>query len=128
MRKDFDKWNEKKKIAHEKSYGKVYHPRDIWWCALGVNIGFEQDGKDPNFQRPVLIIKGLSRETCLVAPLTTSKHEHRYRIYIGCVTGQESSVTLSQIRVMDTKRLINKIAMLDRDTFEIIRKSTKDML
>ena len=126
--KDFDSWNEKKKNLHEKSEGRFYHVRDIWWCALGVNIGFEQDGSCENFLRPVLIIKGLSKKTCLVVPLTTSKREHEYRISIGSVTGKEAKVILSQIRVVDTKRLVEKIVMLDKMTFETIKKSTKDFL
>ncbi|MFA6463653.1 MAG: type II toxin-antitoxin system PemK/MazF family toxin [Candidatus Paceibacterota bacterium] len=128
MDKDFENWNIEKKNIHAVSMNKYYHPRDIWWCALGVNIGFEQDGKDKDFQRPVLIVKGLSRETCLIVPLTTSPQKHKYRKTIGSVTGKTSSAVLSQIKVIDTKRLINKIAVLDQQSFETIRKSIKNLL
>lgn len=126
--KDFDKWNSEKKNLHENGENKFYHPRDIWWCSLGLNIGFEQDGKDKYFQRPVLIIKGLGKETCLVLPLTTSSKTHKYRVPIGSVTGKESKAILSQMKVIDTKRFVNKIAVLDEKTFEIIRKSVRDFL
>ena len=45
MEKDFDKWFVVKKQIHSMG-GRVFaHPREIWWCALGANIGYEQDGK-----------------------------------------------------------------------------------
>ncbi len=125
--KDFDSWNIKKKNLHKESKGRFYHVRDIWWCALGVNIGFERDESFENFLRPVLIIKGLSKETCLVVPLTTSMREHKYRISVGSVTGKEAKVILSQMRVVDTKRLIEKIVMLDKATFEAIKKSIRNL-
>jgi mRNA interferase MazF len=126
--KDFDRWNKDKKILDAKIHGQTYRVRDIWWCAIGLNVGSEQDGKNEYFRRPVLIIKGISRELCLIAPLTTSDYEHPYRINIGSITGKKSKVILSQIKVIDTKRLITKIATLDKQTFELIKKSIRDML
>ena len=128
MLKDFDSWNQKKKIIDKRNGTKFYHSRDIWWCALGVNVGFEQDGKNENFLRPVLIIKGLSQETCLIAPLTASKLNQRYRISIGAINGKEAKVVLSQIRVVDVKRLMEKILRLDEINFETIKKSLRDFL
>jgi mRNA interferase MazF len=128
MFKDFDNWNKKKKEIHYENENRFYRPREIWWCSLGLNIGFEQDEKETLFQRPVLILKALSKRTCIILPLTTSKQEHPYRISIGKITGRESKTILSQIKVIDTKRLINRIAILDKISFEAIRKSAKDML
>lgn len=126
--KDFDSWNKEKKNIHYSGENRFYHVREVWWCKLGLNIGFEQDGKDVDFQRPVLIIKGLSRETCLIVPLTTSPKRNKYRIDLGDITGKQSKAILSQIRVIDTKRLINRIAILDEETFETIRKSARDLI
>ena len=56
--KDFDKWNETKKLVHKDGTDKFYHTREIWWCALGINVGFEQDGSGEEYRRPVLILKG----------------------------------------------------------------------
>ena len=60
MQKDFDNWNESKKLIQNHGENKLYHQRQIWWCSLGLNIGSEQDGTGIAFDRPVLIIKGLS--------------------------------------------------------------------
>lgn len=48
MQKDFDKWNElKKKIdAKEEETRLFFRDGEVWWVSLGVNIGFEMNGKD----------------------------------------------------------------------------------
>ena len=126
--KDFDGWNNRKKKLDATVARRYYHPREIWWCALGVNVGFEQDGTGTGYQRPVLILQGLSLETCLVVPLTTSKKPSKYRASVGTVGGKSAQAILSQIRVVDTKRLVNRIDILDQATFAVIRKSAIAML
>jgi mRNA interferase MazF len=128
MVKEFDNWNSKKKEINENGENKYYHPRDIWWCKLGLNIGFEQDGKDEEFQRPVLIIFGFGKNTCIVVPLTTSDQIHKYRIPIGLVDGKEAKAIISQIKVVDTKRFVEKIDVLDKAIFSTIIKFIKDLL
>ena len=128
IKKDFDEWNEKKKKLHDKHGDLFYHEREIWWCALGVNIGFEQDGSGKEYRRPVLILKGLSARTCLVVPLTASSQKHPLRLLVGIVGNKEARVLLSQLRVIDTKRLISKVGYVEKGIFEIIRKAVKAML
>lgn len=127
MKKDFDSWNEKKKLLHQKEEALFYHEREIWWCALGVNIGFEQDGTGTECNRPVLILKGLSRQTFLAVPLTTSSKAHPFRPFIGVVEGEDAHALLSQLRVVDVRRLQRKIGYLKKEIFEQIRKIVKDM-
>ena len=126
--KDFDRWNEKKKKVHNHRKNKFYHPRDIWWCSLGLNVGSEQDGIGTEFQRPVLILKGLGKKTCLVIPLTTSLNKHPMRIFLGVVDNKKASAIISQIRVIDTRRFVNKIGVASKEIFEITKKTVKDML
>ena len=128
MKKDFDSWNERKKQIHSIGENKLYHQRQMWWCSLGLNIGFEQDGTGEECERSVLILKGLSRNTCVVVPLTSSPGKHKMRIPIGIVEGRNASALLSQVKVIDTKRLINKIGFLEKTAFESIRKAVKDLL
>ena len=126
MQKDFDKWNEvKKKTDAEAS--RLYTVREIWWCRLGVNIGTEQDGSQGNFVRPVLILLGLGSNACLVVPLTTSKREHPLRVPIGLVEGREARANISQMRVIDTRRLGEKIGFLDKEQFTHIRKTARTL-
>lgn len=129
MKKDFDKWNKRKKyINGQADYLPLYHQREIRWCRLGVNIGFEQDGTGEEYSRPVLIMKGFSRQVCLIIPLTTSAKKNRYNIPIGEVAGRQAAAIISQLRLIDTKRLDQQIATLDKEIFETIRKTVKDLL
>ena len=59
MEKDFDKWNTEKKLIDQRiiNKDKFFYPREVWWCSAGLNIGVESNGKNKNFERPMLIIK-----------------------------------------------------------------------
>lgn len=124
---EYDKWNNKKKEIQINMKNKYYHPREIWWCCLGINIGHEQDGEGKTYERPILIIKALSRDTCIVVPLTTSNRGNDYCIYIADICGKISYALIDQIRVIDTKRLINKIHYLEMNIFRLVVKSIKNM-
>ena len=126
--KNFDEWNAQKKTIHISGKNKFYREREIWWCNLGVNIGFEQNGTKERKSRPVLVIKGLSRNTCLIIPLTTSNEQHPMRIFLGKVNNRNASAIISQMRVIDTKRLFRKIKDLDKEKFEEIRKAIKNLV
>ena len=126
--KNFDDWNKIKKKTHlSDDYLPFYHERQIRWCRLGVNIGYEQDGTGNGFSRPVLILKGLSRHVCLIIPLTTSTKEGGYNMPIGIVDGRSASVIISQIRLIDTKRLYKHIGTLDKKIFKDIQKAVKNI-
>lgn len=129
MAKDFDTWNgQKKQIQENESYLPLYSEREIRWCRLGINVGFEQDGTGNGFSRPVLIMKGFSRRVCLIVPLTTSQKKNRYLIPLGTIGDEEAQAIISQLRLIDTRRLDTRIETLDMSRFEKIRKAVKDML
>ena len=128
MFKDFDGWNVEKKRINDLGAAPFYHERELWWCTLGVNVGSEQDGSGEAYRRPILVLKGLSRETFLAVPLTTSMREHPLRPAIGLVEGKEAHALISQIRVIDTKRLVRKIGYLDKEQFARIQKTARGML
>ena len=125
--KDFDGWNQEKKMIHERNDDKLYNEREIWWSSLGVNVGFEQDGTGVEYQRPVLIVRGMSKDTCYVVPLTTSSKRHKYRINIGIIDGESAAAIMSQLRLIDVKRLVNKLCFLDQNTFTKIRKAAREL-
>ena len=127
MKKDFDGWNKVKKQAHAES-PRLYTVREIWWCRLGVNVGTEQDGSGEKFLRPVVIMKGFGPEACLIIPLTTSAHENPLRVPIGLIEGQRARANLSQIRVVDTRRLVEKVGFLENSIFLELRKAAGEIL
>ena len=42
MKKDFKSWHGKKESLHHEKERPFFHEREVWFCSLGVNIGFEQ--------------------------------------------------------------------------------------
>lgn len=128
MNKDFDKWNGKKKEIHKDGEAPFYNEREIWWCALGTNVGFEQDGTGKNFDRPIVVIRGFSKNIFLGLALTGKKREGKYYFYIGKVEGRDSSAILSQIRLIDSKRLIRKIETLRDDKFKTLKEALKKLI
>jgi mRNA interferase MazF len=128
MQKDFDGWNEQKKEIDAREDILLYHERDIRWCRLGTNVGFEQDGTGIGRARPVLVLKAFNRHVCLVIPLTTSAKQGPYHISIGLVNDHLASVIISQLRLIDTKRLTVKIMRLNKAKFDEIRKAIKEIL
>ena len=125
--KDFDEWNKKKKQIQKKDVELYYHTREIWWCYLGLNVGCEQDGGEEQFLRPVVIIRAFGYSSCLIIPLTKSCKKHSLRIPVGEVLDEKATAILSQMKVIDTKRLLEKIGVLNKDTFLTLRKAVRNL-
>ena len=123
MQKDFDGWNREKKRVHERSDRKFFHEREIWWCSLGVNIGYEEDGKNELHERPVLVIKKFNRTVLWVLPLTRARKENQF--YHRLVQGEEqdSVAILSQLRLISSKRLNRKMRKISPEQFASIVKA-----
>lgn len=121
MAKDFDKWNENKKKLHNHDVSSFYHEREIWWCSLGVNVGFEQDGTGKNFDRPIVIIRGFNKNTFFAVGLTGREKAGKYYLYLGKIDGQDATAVLSQVRLLDSRRLVRKIGTLDEVQFEKLK-------
>ena len=122
IKKDFWKWHAKKELLNEAEGTALFHEREAWWCALGTNIGFEQDGAAQDFGRPVVILKKFNLNACLIVPLTTKSKTGKYYFPVGKIEERDATAILSQVRFIDRKRLTNKICTLDEDTFhELVR-------
>ena len=113
MQKDFQKWHKIKQDIQNENTRPFYHEREAWQCSLGANVGFEQDGKGHDFSRPVLIIKGFSKEVFVCVPITTKLKTGKYYRAIDLGDGVQRRVILSQIRLVDSKRLQEKIITLE---------------
>ena len=117
--KDFDRWNEQKKKLHDGEREVLFHEREIWWCSLGVNIGFEQDGTNELFERPVLVVRKFNRDVMWVLPLTRTEKKNRY--YVPITVGDRNSVViLSQLRLISAKRLQRYMHKLPKGQFKKI--------
>jgi mRNA interferase MazF len=128
MDKNFDQWNVEKQKINASSRKVLYHPREIWWCSFGVNVGREQDGKGEHFRRPVIIIHGFNPDTFLGVALVGRKMQGKYYFPLGVIDDREASVSLSQVRIFDVKRLDEKIMMLDQALFEQLKSALQQTL
>lgn len=116
--KDFDRWNGMKKSLDNSQVSDVYfYEREVWWVHLGTNVGYEQDGTGEDFDRPVVILKKYNPRVFLVVPLSTTKKQGTYYFHVGEVEGKHATAILSQIRLLDAKRLINRAGILSEKTF-----------
>ncbi len=114
--KRYDEWNKHIKSLDSTEFKGHFRDREIWWCALGVNVGSEQDGTSECFERPVLILHGIRRDLLLVIPFTTKITNHPHRIYSES-TGMPSQLLLDQMRAVSSKRLLRKIGFLELSLF-----------
>ena len=127
MEKDFQKWHNKKKDIHENKKIPYFYEREIWWCSLGLNIGFEQDGKNENFERPIVVVKKFNKYVLWAVPLTSKEKSGKYYYHFNF--GKESSVAiLSQLRLISSKRLLRKIGMMPEGDYVKIKNSIKSFL
>jgi len=117
--KDFDSWNNQKKIIDQKeiSEGMFFNEREIWWGSLGLNIGYEQDGKNENFERPLLIIRKFNKGIVWALPLTTIAKDNKFHYKLK---SSGSFIILSQVRLISTKRLLRLVETINENEFNDI--------
>lgn len=123
----FVNWTKLKIKIHLLDKNIYFHEREIWWASLGMNIGYEQNGKNENFERPVLIIKTFNLHVCWILPMSSKNNDNPYyhKIYYQ---RKIYSVILSQIRLISSKRLLRKIRTLSEKEFNDIIASIKFIL
>ncbi len=114
IQKILDTWNNLKKIIQEKKKRLFFKNGEVWWAYLGKNIGSEQDGKNTTFTRPIVIIKKFNNHLFWAIPLTTQVKNNKYHCKISFGTPEkESYAMISQLRLMDGKRLKNKLGRIN---------------
>lgn len=120
--KRFGDWVELKESLHEMDRMRTFHEGEIWWCAMGENVGVEINGKSNTFARPVLIFKKLSRYGFLAVPLTSQPHVGSWYASFR-FQGKEQVAVLAQIRVISVARLYRKIGSIDDNDKTVIREA-----
>lgn len=125
--KDFETWHFVKKQLNDQNKSMFFNEREIWWCSLGVNIGYEEDGKHNTFERPILIIKKFNTNLLWIVPFTSQQKTGK--LYYGVdYFGKRYFIILSQLRTISSKRLLRKMRRLDKSDFFIIRKRLQEFL
>jgi len=133
MQKDFKKWHQKKEKINDAPESPFFHEREIWFCHLGANVGFEQDGRGDDFLRPVVVIRKFNNEIFWAIPLTKAgkkikRQAEKYYLPFTFVEGIKSVAILSQIRLIDARRLARHIGIMDEGTFQELTRKLKDLI
>ena len=128
MKKDFQKWhNQKRYIEHERPR-VFFKEREIWLCHVGENIGFEQDGRGEGFLRPVIVLKKFNKEVLWGVPLTRTDKKNQYYFPFSFNGKEPSAAILSQIRLVDAKRLKYKMGDMSDADYASLKTKIKQFL
>jgi mRNA interferase MazF len=127
MQKSFQEWHREKGDMDEHKVRAFFHEREVWFTSLGVNVGFEQDGRGDKFLRPIVILKKFNNEVLWCIPLTKNQKKGKY--YFSFLLGDETSTAiLSQIRLIDAKRLQYKIGDISEERFSELKQKFTQLL
>jgi len=126
--KDYNLWHKLKTWLHNEKPRVFFHEREIWFCFLGSNIGFEQDGHGDKFLRPVIIVKKFNNEIFLGAPLSETDKKGIYYFHFSFTQGVKSNAILSQIRLLDAKRLKYKAGDISVGDFAELKDKLRQLL
>jgi mRNA interferase MazF len=125
--KNFDDWHILKQELDGKDNAPLFKEREIWWCSVGVNVGYEIFGKDGQFTRPILVLRKFSHFTFFGLPLTSSRKDFP-SYYPLNFRGKEGSVLLDQGRTVDARRLVRRMGRLTEEDAATIKAAFKDFL
>jgi len=121
--KDFSVWHKVKTKIDNFDKRLFFQIREVWWCSMGFNVGFEQDGKGEKYSRPVVVFKKFNNEVFLALPLSTKGKSTKFYFPIDLGDGLDRYAILSQIRLIDAKRLIDKIGVVSEKDFAELKKA-----
>lgn len=127
-KKDYSIWHTEKSAVEENKIRPGFYEREVWFCIMGTNIGYEQDGRGDKFLRPVVIIKKFINEVLWAVPLTTKEKQGKY--YFNFTLGEVgvSTAILSQLRLIDAKRLEYKIGNISKGDFKILKTKLTQLI
>lgn len=126
----FIQWTKLKIKLHlsDKEIKVYFRQGEIWWASLGINIGYEEEGKNSSFERPVLVLKKFNKDLLWGIPLTTKIKEKNPYYFPYKLAGKKYSAILSQLRVLSSKRLIRRIGIFPEVNLQKIREVIKNLI
>lgn len=126
--KIFFDWTKLKISIHSSEIKKFPKKREIWWASLGQNIGVEINGKNKNFERPILVIKKYNNDSILVLPISSKVKESKFYFKFVNNDKEENIVNLSQLRTISSKRLVRKVWKLEGNVYAQIKEKLKEFI
>ena len=125
--KDFKSWYLLKSRIEKTQKEKYFKEREIWWCSIGVNVGYEEDGKNIRFERPILIFRKFNKGMFWGMPLTSKPKKGKF-FFTFVFNSKKSTVILSQLRVLSSKRLIRRMGKSNTRSFKEVEEKVKGLI
>jgi len=127
-KKDYSVWHIEKTEVQANKIRPGFYEREVWFCIVGTNIGYEQDGRGEKFLRPVVIVKKFNKEVLWAVPLTTKQKEGKYYFSFSLRDHEMSTAILSQLRLIDAKRLEYKIGNISKADFKVLKTKLTQLI
>lgn len=126
---DFDNWCHQKKQLHAITPTLVFKEGEVWWCSVGANVGSEVLGKGPKFTRPVIVLKKLSQEACIVVPVTSQRPKQLGTWYHAMhFNERDQFVMMHQLRMVSVRRFGSRMVELPEADFTGLKTAIKGLL
>lgn len=127
--KDFDKWNDLKKNLDENTINSELYVKQghVFWCSFGLNVGAEIDGKNELFERPVLVIRNISKDLFLGIPITSKQHNEKWYIPIT-IREKTSFASIRQMKPISMKRISRKITTINQTELQKVLEAIKSFI
>lgn len=120
MEKRFSEWIKIKENLHNMGRMPYIREGEVWWAALGENIGVEISGKGDGFSRPVLVMKKINRYCFMAIPLTSQNKSGPW--YVDFVfKDKKEIVVIIQAEIMSTSRLYRKMGQIPVSDLDKVR-------
>ncbi|MEK7105337.1 MAG: type II toxin-antitoxin system PemK/MazF family toxin [Patescibacteria group bacterium] len=128
MEKDYSRWHQKKAVVNDVSARPFFHEKEIWFCHLGANVGFEEDGKGSDFMRPVIVYRKFNSIVLWAIPLTRTNKDGKHYFRFTFLKDLDSVAILSQLRLIDARRLSRKIGVIKSEDYQKLTQKLKELL
>lgn len=124
--KNFKQWWIKKENVHKKNNSIYPKEREIWFVHRWINIWYESDWKWW-FLRPVIVVKKIWSLFFFVTLTTKHKNNNFHYLLKDVDFDVQSSVMLSQWRIIDSKRFSHNIWRVGKKEFTKIKNLMNKM-
>jgi len=130
MPNNFEYWSNLKQNINSTDESKIPYFREwqVWFISMWLNIGYEEDWKNEDYSRPVLILKKFSKDVFLWLPTTSIPKTWKFYYDIWEVNWINNFVILSQIKLYSSKRLLSRIWWKNKEMLIDIKKKISKLI
>ena len=125
--KNYKNWMKVKTFVHNEAPIRTIKEGDVWWAAVGENVGVEIDGKNEKYSRPVVVLKKHGRLCFTGVPLTSKEHKGSWYVSFEFQNKTQTAI-LIQTKLFDVKRLYERIGRIPNSDLKMIREKYIELL